>query len=166
MSSSTPKKRSLRQEKQVAKEVSGYTTIASGALCFQKGDVRSDELLIECKTTAKKSFILTRTVWDKIKKEALHDNMRLPVLAVDFRDGQSRAALFKYEDLGQQFLTRENLLDMLAYMEWRNCCEVQCLKFSLTLHEEEQYQLIHVVDSPDILMRVPWCAFLELLDQK
>jgi hypothetical protein len=74
-----------KQEKRLAKKVSGSRPAASGAFWTRKGDVRSEDLLIEAKQTDKKSFSLVGTVWDKIRREALLDG-RMPVLAVQIQN--------------------------------------------------------------------------------
>lgn len=65
----------------------GQRTAASGAFWSRKGDVRTDDLLIEHKYTGKKSISLTSAVLGKIRTEAIMDG-RMPVLAfhLDGRD--------------------------------------------------------------------------------
>jgi hypothetical protein len=77
--------RSQRQERRLAKSVDGKPTAASGAFWSRKGDVRSDDLLVEAKETSKGSYSLSLRVWDKIRREALLDG-RLPVLAIQIQD--------------------------------------------------------------------------------
>ena len=59
---------SNKQEQKVAKTIGGKQTANSGATKWSKGDVRTDDFLIECKTCEKekKSF--------SIKKEWLEKN--------------------------------------------------------------------------------------------
>lgn len=92
------KKKSQKQEKQVAKEIKGKTTIASGALYFQKADVRNDEFLVECKTTAKFYYSLKIDTWERINKQAIKDGMRIPVMCIDLEDGKNRMAVFSEPD--------------------------------------------------------------------
>lgn len=75
---------SRKQEGRLAKAVGGLNVPASGAFWHRKGDVRSDDLLIEAKTTEKKSYSLVGTVWDTIRREALLDG-RTPVLAISIQ---------------------------------------------------------------------------------
>ena len=44
---------SKKQEKRVAKNLGGKVNANSGATGFYKGDVRTDYLLVECKTATK-----------------------------------------------------------------------------------------------------------------
>lgn len=81
----TKKDKGKKQEACTAKELGGKTTIASGAL-VQKGDVFNDHFLIECKTTEKSYYSLKKSIWDKIQKEALNSNMRIPVMRIDLYD--------------------------------------------------------------------------------
>ena len=92
------KKMSNKQENRVAKETGGYTTIASGALYFQKADVRLEEYLIECKTTKEPFYKLKRSTWEKIQKEALKDGMRIPLMQIDLEDSKYRVAILDYND--------------------------------------------------------------------
>ena len=80
------RKKSVKQEKMVAKKFQGRTTIASGALYFQKSDVRNDTFLVECKTTEKDYYSLTEKVWLKNKHEAIRDGMRKPMMCIQLMD--------------------------------------------------------------------------------
>ena len=85
MAKSEGQKQSLKHEKRLAKVVGGQRNVASGAFWFRKGDVRSDDLLIEHKWTGKKSFTLKSDVLEKITTEALL-NSRTPVLGISLND--------------------------------------------------------------------------------
>lgn len=65
--------------------VGGRTVPASGAFWSRKGDVRTDDLLIEAKTTEKGSYSIKRETWEKIRREALLDG-RVPVLAISIQN--------------------------------------------------------------------------------
>jgi len=78
-------KQSQKHEKRIAKAVGGKTTAASGAFWSRKGDVRSDDLLIEHKWTGKKSFSLKADVLEKIVTEAIIDS-RMPVLGISLNN--------------------------------------------------------------------------------
>lgn len=92
------KKRSKKQENRVAKEMNGRTTIASGSLYFQKGDVRLDKFLIECKTTYEDFYTLKRSTFEKIKREAIKDSLRIPLLQIDLMEGNERLVVLDYND--------------------------------------------------------------------
>jgi hypothetical protein len=92
------KKKSQLQEKSVAKDLNAKTVVASGALWGSKGDVRHDNLLVECKTTDKGFYSLSLTVWDKIEKEAIRDGLRIPVMCIDLNGGKERYAVFLDKD--------------------------------------------------------------------
>ena len=85
MAKSEGQKQSLKHEKRLAKAVGGQRTVASGAFWFRKGDVRSQDLLIEHKWTGKKSFTLKSDILEKITTEALLDS-RTPVLGISLND--------------------------------------------------------------------------------
>ena len=92
------KKKSQKQEKSVAKDLNARTVVASGALWGSKGDVRHDNLLVECKTTDKSFYSLTMQVWEKIEKEAIRDGLRIPVMCIDLNGGKDRYAVFRDKD--------------------------------------------------------------------
>lgn len=83
---------SSRQEKKVAKAVGGKQTANSGATTFSKGDVTTDEWLIECKTstTAKASFTIHREWLQKNREEAFAMNKYYNALCFDFGNGSNR----------------------------------------------------------------------------
>ena len=78
-------KQSQKHEARLAKVFSGEVQAASGALWSRKGDVRTDDLLIEHKYTGKASFTVKAAVLEKIVKEAILDS-RMPVLGVSLND--------------------------------------------------------------------------------
>jgi hypothetical protein len=85
LAKSEGQKQSLKHEKRLAKAVGGQRNVASGAFWFRKGDVRSQDLLIEHKWTGKKSFTLKSDVLEKITTEALLDS-RTPVLGISLNE--------------------------------------------------------------------------------
>lgn len=78
-------KRSRLQENKAAKDYKGFRTPASGATWHSKGDVKTDDYLIECKSTINKSFSLKIDSLYKLKKQALIEN-KLPIFEVEFSD--------------------------------------------------------------------------------
>lgn len=77
------KRRSRRQELELAEATGGRTQKGSGALPHLKGDVRfKGKFRAECKQTRLKSFSVTRSVLDKIRSECAFDEV--PVLDVEF----------------------------------------------------------------------------------
>lgn len=53
----------------------------SGALWFDKGDLKTDDYLIECKYTEKKGFRISDKILEKLWNEALERN-KLPALVI------------------------------------------------------------------------------------
>ena len=74
------------QENNVAKAVSGKRTANSGATRFVKGDVNTERILIECKTTIddKKSFTIKKDWIEKNKEEAFAMNKPYSTLVFNF----------------------------------------------------------------------------------
>jgi hypothetical protein len=70
---------SKKHEARLAKIINGKRNAISGAFWNRKGDVRSQDLLIEHKWTGKVSFTVKAAVLEKIVKEAILDG-RMPVL--------------------------------------------------------------------------------------
>ena len=77
------KKLSNKHEKDIAQFFGGKVQIASGAipLVGLKGDVITQDYLIECKATEKSFYTLKRKVVEKIEKEAMKCG-RVPLLAI------------------------------------------------------------------------------------
>ena len=77
--------RSQRSEKQLAKQVTGRVTPASGALPnpFLKADVRSSSCVFEDKTTLKDSFPVKVALWHKLRAQAF-PSRKTPVLSINF----------------------------------------------------------------------------------
>ena len=80
---------SNRQEKAVARKLGGRQVANSGATAFSKGDVRTDDWLIECKTATaeKQSFSIKRSWLDKNREEAFAMRKSYNALCFDFGNG-------------------------------------------------------------------------------
>jgi hypothetical protein len=65
----TIKEKSQKQERRVSKEVKGRPTINSGALYFDKADVRGKNLRVECKRTDKQQIVLKKEWLLKLRAE-------------------------------------------------------------------------------------------------
>ena len=81
-----------RQEKAVAKVIAGKKTPNSGATSFVKGDVLTDNWLIECKTTTteKQSFAIKKAWLEKNKEEAFEMGRDYNALCFDFGNNSDR----------------------------------------------------------------------------
>ena len=77
------KKKSDKQEKKLAKAIGGRAQPASGALDGSKGDVTHPLLLIECKFTDAAFYSLTLKTWEKIKREATKQGLKIPIMQID-----------------------------------------------------------------------------------
>ena len=78
-------KQSQKHEKRLAKKIGGSTNAASGALWSRKGDVRSDDLLIEHKYTGKKTYTLKAIDLEKNVTNAILES-RMPVFGISLND--------------------------------------------------------------------------------
>lgn len=90
-------KQSQKHEKRIAKAIGGSTTAASGAFWSRKGDVRSQDLLIEHKWTGKKSKTIQAAELQKITTEAIMDG-RTPVFGIHL-DGEDYVILLETDFL-------------------------------------------------------------------
>lgn len=88
------RKFSKSQEKYVAKQLKGRVQPNSGATPFMKGDVTTDEWLIECKTclTDKKSFSIKQEWLTKLEEERFA--MRRSKMALAFNFGPDQEMYF------------------------------------------------------------------------
>jgi len=73
MQGETPKEKSQKQEKSLAKRYQGRPTLASGALHFDKSDVVLRNIRVECKRTDKDGLWVKKAWLDKLKREARTD---------------------------------------------------------------------------------------------
>lgn len=78
-------KRSRLQERHGARDYGGTQNSGSGNGWVRKADVRTDNELIELKTTTKDSYRLTASDLQKLWDYALIDG-RTPIFEIDFAD--------------------------------------------------------------------------------
>jgi hypothetical protein len=97
-------KKSQFHEKRIAKAIGGSTNAASGAFWSRKGDVRSEDLLVEHKWTGKKSKTIQSSELKKLVNEAIMDG-RTPVFGIHL-DGEDYVIL-----LENDFLEMRNKLN-------------------------------------------------------
>lgn len=171
----TTKYNSNIQEKRVAKELNADVTVASGALWGQKGDVRNEQFLVECKTTHNKFYSLNRNIWSKIEKEAVNDGIRLPIMCIDLEDGKNRIAVIKYLDfIGLDLDTKAQYLgnsipELVENKSFRVNADFIGAPFPQEL-EEGQYPCYRrdvkfITPYGGIhLVMIPWEDFINILD--
>ena len=82
---------SSRQEKEIAKAVSGKQVANSGATTFNKGDVTTDRWLFEAKTKmdVTKSFSIKKEWLEKNKEEAFAMGKPYSALVFNFGDNKN-----------------------------------------------------------------------------
>jgi hypothetical protein len=85
MSDLKVRRKSQIQEKRIAGEMGGKVQKGSGALEFNKGDIRTKELLIEAKRTDKDSMSVKKEWLEKISMEAIAYN-KIPALSIEFNN--------------------------------------------------------------------------------
>lgn len=102
---------SNKQEKTVAKAVGGRKVANSGATSFNKGDVVTDQVLIECKTCTRLqlSFTVKKEWLTKNQEEAFAMHKPYSAVAIDFGDGE------------QHYIIGQKMFDMLMETINREC---------------------------------------------
>ena len=159
--SKTIRYKSQKQEKSVAKQMDGKTIIASGSLWFADSDVRSDDYLIECKTTSKDSFSVTAKIWEKIEKEAVRDRLRIPLLIVDLRD-TLRYVVFRPQDFTLENLEKEELHNTDVPKSF--LLSVRDLGYDVnTFDYTERITRVVKGNKISVLAVMKWCDFAEML---
>lgn len=103
---------SNKQEKAVAKAVGGRKVANSGASTFNKGDVTTSRVLIECKTCTKpqSSFSVKREWITKNREEAFAMGKDYSAVAIDFGDGE------------QHYIISEKM-----FKQWLESLDKQCV---------------------------------------
>lgn len=75
-------KKFQKQEKDLAQRSGGQMQSGSGNGHWRKGDVRTDEFLIDAKRTDAASWTLHAETWETIRQQALLDG-RSPMIALE-----------------------------------------------------------------------------------
>lgn len=92
----TTRKRSNRQESNIAKVLGGRKSINSGATLGQN-DVTTDYCEVEAKITKHKSFSITLRDWFKLRRKCMGG--KIPMFVVEFEHEKQSLAVLDYEDL-------------------------------------------------------------------
>lgn len=104
---------SKKQENKVAEKLGGKRVPNSGATLFEKGDVKAEELLVECKTLVKpqKSHSIRKEWLEKVREEAFSRGKRFSALCMDFGDGDNFFVLRERDfiELYEAWKTLQNL---------------------------------------------------------
>lgn len=90
---------STNQENAIAEKYNGNRTKNSGATMFDKGDVKLDDILVECKTkTTHSESISIKKEWiEKNEQEALFMGKPYNVIAFNFGPGESNHYIISEE---------------------------------------------------------------------
>lgn len=98
---------SKKQEKQVASKFDGKRTLNSGATPFSKGDILTEDYLLEAKTkTSHSNTITIHKEWlEKIKKEALFMGKPNEALIFNFGPNENNYVIIS-EDLFYKLINK------------------------------------------------------------
>lgn len=91
------KRISKLQEARAATDYGGRTTPGSGNQWHSKGDVKTSDFLIECKTTTKLSYSLKAATWQKIRNEAVLEEL-YPLMEIEFFGNATTLVVMDKED--------------------------------------------------------------------
>lgn len=164
------KKKSIKQERETAKEVGGRTTPASGAKWHSKADVKSDNYLIECKITEKQYYSLKLSTWEKINEEATKAGLRTPVIRIDLENGKHKLAVMACSDLQELQSNEANK----KYYLWRVGTKVvgKSKSFRITalancLGVDYSYDIVffNVIAGTANLVVLGWLDFVNLVQE-
>lgn len=72
-----------KKEMKDAKDMGGKVTPRSGGFWSNPGDVKTDEFLIDSKTSIHDRFSIPVKMWKKVRKEAL-TSQRMPLLSLEY----------------------------------------------------------------------------------
>lgn len=87
------KKKSNKQERELAKRVGGKTQAGSGNQWHSRGDVEDKDFLIECKYTKHKSFRVSVDLWEEITEKAFTMGGKTPAIEILLGEGQENLKL-------------------------------------------------------------------------
>jgi len=96
------KKAWQEKEHEDAKAFGGRVTPKSGGHWSFPGDIKTDNFLVDSKTTEKKGFRITGAIWKKIYNEALKSR-RYPVLSISLMSEDIELVVLDKNDF-EQFL--------------------------------------------------------------
>ena len=74
-----------KKEKKDSIDFGGYIQKGSGNQWSQPGDIKTADFLYDSKHTDKKSFTITKEIWDKLYEEALF-LFKFPALSLQIQD--------------------------------------------------------------------------------
>ena len=86
---------SNKQEKRIQKSFGFKRTANSGATLFDKGDLKDEHSIFECKTLSKpqKTVTLKKEYFDKLREEEIARGKTFSFLIFDFGDGNDICAI-------------------------------------------------------------------------
>lgn len=158
---------SKKQEKRIAKEMGAKVTIASGALDFQKADVRDDLFLVEAKTTEKQFYSLNVKTWNTISEQALRDGLRSPVMCIDLEDGYFSIAVLDINDF-EVLIGDHMITDPIRPIKAKSSTRIYphflhtCSELDLKHVKEPFYKVQYIHFPKSTLVLMDWNDFIYL----
>jgi len=90
------KERAQRRERSAAKEIGGRSVIGSGALWFDKGDIKTEKFLIEDKFTDADSYTINLSTLKTVEKQAAKVH-KVPFLRFGFEKYGTNYIMFNID---------------------------------------------------------------------
>jgi hypothetical protein len=91
----TTRARSGKQESRLAKSLKGYTSVNSGAT-FGQNDIINDYSEVEAKTTAKDSYSLKLSDWEKLVKKC--PLTKIPLMVLSFETNKTDLVILSLDE--------------------------------------------------------------------
>lgn len=151
----TTKYKSNLQENTVAKDLGGRRQINSGAFWDKPADVKTDDLLVECKTTENGYYALTLDTWLKLLHESLKEGMRIPVMQIDLENGKTRIAV----------MNASSFSDCKGFEDLCTGITIYTDKKSIRIYPKILGNIISFTSYID-LIAIEWKDFLEILKRR
>lgn len=100
-----------KAEVRAAKTLGMDLTLGSGSIWFSKSDAANRDFRLEVKSTEKKSFSLTRAIWNKLRQEATATG-KMPLAVVEIQ-GES-LTVSETETFAYYYETANGLEDVIV----------------------------------------------------
>jgi hypothetical protein len=99
-------------EEETAKRVGGDLVKASGRLTGYKGDVKTSDILVDCKYTETQRYTMSAKMWRSVSDWAMNE-MRAPMIAVKIASGRE-VGIMRYRDFRDLWSGNDKCWDSYA----------------------------------------------------
>ena len=110
-------------------------------------------ILAKHETTKKDYYLLTIKTWLKIRKKAIIDSIRTPVMCIDFEHGKTKIVIFRDG-------TFNDYRDYYRYIPEETCWSINK---SIHVKAESNFRCIFKQSNDLTLVFMPWKNFLKIV---